>query len=49
MLEDASPIRRQLLGDISSNCLKYYVPEDSMVPLKSLWLGEGPGQDVYSN
>ncbi|MBO7743598.1 phytanoyl-CoA dioxygenase family protein [Paenibacillus sp. MWE-103] len=49
LLEGASPIRRQLLGDISSNCFKYYVPEESMVPLKSLWLGAGHGHDAYSN
>ncbi|NBD24740.1 phytanoyl-CoA dioxygenase family protein [Paenibacillus glycinis] len=49
MLEGASPIRRQLLGDISGNCFHYYVPADAMVPLKSLWLGAGPGQDSYTN
>lgn len=38
LLKDASPIRRQLLGQISDNKFKYYVPEDTMVPLKSLLL-----------
>lgn len=37
LLKDASPIRRQLLGEISDNKFKYYVPEESMVPLKSLY------------
>ncbi len=40
LLEGADPIRRQLLGEISDNCFKYYVPEERMVPLKSLWLGD---------
>lgn len=40
LLENADPIRRQLLGDISDNCFKYYVPDASMVPLKQLWLGD---------
>jgi len=39
LLKDASPIRKQLLGVISENKFKYYVPEESMVPLKSLYLG----------
>jgi len=39
LLQDADPIRRQLLGDISDNCFKYYVPEESMVPLNQYWLG----------
>ncbi|MCZ8516988.1 phytanoyl-CoA dioxygenase family protein [Paenibacillus filicis] len=47
LLEKADPIRRQLLGDISSNCFKYYVPEESMVPLKSSWLGTEFGQEIY--
>lgn len=38
LLEGADPIRRQLLGDISDNCFKYYVPEQSMVPAKKYWL-----------
>jgi ectoine hydroxylase-related dioxygenase (phytanoyl-CoA dioxygenase family) len=37
LLSDASPIRRQLLGAISDNKFKYYVPEASMVPLRALW------------
>ncbi|WP_274653632.1 phytanoyl-CoA dioxygenase family protein [Paenibacillus humicola] len=48
LLAGASPFRRQLLGDISSNCFKYYVPEESMVPLKALWLGGELGEDAYS-
>jgi ectoine hydroxylase-related dioxygenase (phytanoyl-CoA dioxygenase family) len=40
LLKDADPIRRQLLGQISDNHFKYYVPEDSMVPLKSLRITE---------
>ncbi|MBM7567745.1 phytanoyl-CoA dioxygenase family protein [Paenibacillus sacheonensis] len=47
LLANASPIRRQLLGDISSNCFKYYVPDESMVPLKSMWLGAGAGESAY--
>ncbi|RED51877.1 phytanoyl-CoA dioxygenase family protein [Cohnella lupini] len=35
LLRDASPIRKQLLGIISDNPFNYYVPEDSMVPLKN--------------
>lgn len=34
LLEGADPVRRQLLGAISDNLFKYYVPEDSMLPLK---------------
>jgi len=37
-LREATPIQRQLLGAISDNKFKYYVPEESMVPLKSLLL-----------
>ncbi|OPH46813.1 phytanoyl-CoA dioxygenase [Paenibacillus ferrarius] len=40
LLKDAAPQRRQLLGDISSNCFKYYVPDEEMVPLKKLFLGD---------
>lgn len=36
LLEDADPVRRQLLGQISDDKFKYYVPEDAMVPLKSM-------------
>ncbi|GLX70192.1 phytanoyl-CoA dioxygenase family protein [Paenibacillus glycanilyticus] len=36
LLQGAGPLRRQLLGQISDNKFKYYVPEESMVPLKSL-------------
>jgi hypothetical protein len=34
LFKDADPIRCQLLGQISNDRFKYYVPEDSMVPLK---------------
>jgi len=40
LLADASPIRRQLLGDISSNFFNYYVPGEDQVPLKAFWLGK---------
>lgn len=46
LLKGADPIRRQLLGDISTNCFKYYVPEPDMVPLKRFWLG-GTSDSVY--
>lgn len=48
LLADAEPIRRQLLGAISDNKFKYYVPEESMVPLKSMYLGEA-GQGGYAH
>ncbi|WP_199614096.1 phytanoyl-CoA dioxygenase family protein [Paenibacillus alkalitolerans] len=40
LLKDADPIRRQLLGAISDNKFKYYVPEESMVLLKALYVVE---------
>ena len=40
LLEGASPIRRQLLGQISDDKFKYYVPEESMVPLKALYIDD---------
>ncbi|ANY71248.1 phytanoyl-CoA dioxygenase [Paenibacillus ihbetae] len=43
LLQHADPIRRQLLGDISDNCFKYYVPDEALVPLKRYWLGAGAG------
>lgn len=49
LLEGADPIRRQLLGDISDNCFKYYVPEAPMVPLKQFWLGGTAGQTAYAH
>ncbi|GAA3401111.1 phytanoyl-CoA dioxygenase family protein [Paenibacillus hodogayensis] len=49
LLEAADPIRRQLLGDISDNCFKYYVPEESMVPLKQFWLGGNAAQTAYAH
>lgn len=36
LLENASPVRRQLLGVISDNPFNYYVPQDAMIPLKRL-------------
>lgn len=39
LLKDASPIRRQLLGVIDENPFKYYVPEESMLPLKQFYTG----------
>ena len=39
-LKDADPIRRQLLGQISDNKFKYYVPEEAMVPLKSMLISQ---------
>lgn len=49
LLEGADPIRRQLLGGISDNCFKYYVPEEKMVPLKQFWLGGGAGDNAYAH
>jgi ectoine hydroxylase-related dioxygenase (phytanoyl-CoA dioxygenase family) len=49
LLEGADPVRRQLLGDISDNCFKYYVPESSMVPLKKFWLGGSAAQTAYAH
>ena len=40
LLKDADPIRRQLLGQISDNKFKYYVPEEAMVPLKSMLISQ---------
>ncbi|MDG0793456.1 phytanoyl-CoA dioxygenase family protein [Cohnella ginsengisoli] len=37
LLEGAGPVRRQLLGSISDDKFKYYVPQESMVPLKALY------------
>lgn len=39
LLKDASPVRKQLLGIISDNPFNYYVPDDSMIPLKQLSQG----------
>lgn len=47
LLEGADPIRRQLLGAISENYFKFYVPEESMVPLKKLWLGDAATKSEY--
>ncbi|OXM87837.1 phytanoyl-CoA dioxygenase family protein [Paenibacillus rigui] len=40
LLENATPIRKQLLGVIDDNPFKYYVPEESMVPLKQWFQGD---------
>ncbi|KQX64859.1 phytanoyl-CoA dioxygenase family protein [Paenibacillus sp. Root444D2] len=47
LLEGADPIRRQLLGAISENYFNFYVPEESMVPLKELWLGRAATKSEY--
>lgn len=48
LLKDASPVRKQLLGVIDDNPFKYYVPGESMVPLKELYRGAG-GDSVYTS
>jgi ectoine hydroxylase-related dioxygenase (phytanoyl-CoA dioxygenase family) len=47
-LKDASPIRKQLLGVIDDNPFKNYVPLESMVPLKKLFLGDA-GKGGYAH
>jgi len=49
LLEEADPVRRQLLGAISENYFKYYVPEASMLPLKAYWLGGNETQTAYAH
>jgi ectoine hydroxylase-related dioxygenase (phytanoyl-CoA dioxygenase family) len=49
LLTDASPIRKQLLGQISDNKFKYYVPEESMVPLKAMYLSPDDEKSVYKD
>ncbi|NOV04204.1 phytanoyl-CoA dioxygenase family protein [Paenibacillus planticolens] len=46
LLENASPYRKQLLGVIDENPFKFYVPQESMVPLKELHLQDA-GNSVY--
>ncbi|MGO4273197.1 phytanoyl-CoA dioxygenase family protein [Paenibacillus sp. TAF58] len=46
LLEGASPYRKQLLGVIDENPFKYYVPSESMVPLKELY-NQDAGQSIY--
>jgi ectoine hydroxylase-related dioxygenase (phytanoyl-CoA dioxygenase family) len=46
LLENASPYRKQLLGVIDENPFKYYVPSESMVPLKELY-NQDAGKSVY--
>ncbi|WP_282936537.1 phytanoyl-CoA dioxygenase family protein [Paenibacillus sp. RC67] len=48
LLKDASPYRKQLLGIIDDNPFKYYVPSDTMVPLKQLYTGD-PGTGGYAH
>lgn len=36
LLNNSNPVRKQLLGIISENPFNYYVPDDSMVPLKQM-------------
>ena len=38
LLKDASPYRRQLLGALEDNPLRYYLPTNDNVPLKALYL-----------
>lgn len=47
LLEGEDPIRRQLLGEISSNPFHHYVPGASMVPCKQMWLGDRGNKSVY--
>ncbi|KIL42328.1 phytanoyl-CoA dioxygenase [Gordoniibacillus kamchatkensis] len=47
LLAGADPVRRQLLGDISPNRFKYYVPDDDMVPLKAMRLSAQEGDNPY--
>ncbi|MDR6881849.1 phytanoyl-CoA dioxygenase family protein [Bacillus sp. 3255] len=46
LLATASPYRKQLLGVIDDNPFKYYVPQESMVPLKEFYIHDA-GQSVY--
>ncbi|KRF04144.1 phytanoyl-CoA dioxygenase [Paenibacillus sp. Soil766] len=46
LLENASPGRKQLLGVIDKDPFKYYVPQESMVPLKELYVQDA-GKSVY--
>ncbi|GAA4861910.1 hypothetical protein GCM10023310_46630 [Paenibacillus vulneris] len=47
LLKDASPIRKQLLGVIDDNPFKYYVPDESMIPLKQQFRGDS-GKSEYA-
>lgn len=47
LLENASPYRKQLLGVIDENPFNYYVPQESMVPLKELYM-QDTGKSVYN-
>jgi ectoine hydroxylase-related dioxygenase (phytanoyl-CoA dioxygenase family) len=47
-LKNASPIRKQLLGVIDENPFKNYVPSESMVPLKQLYMGDA-GRGGYAH
>ncbi|NOU93829.1 phytanoyl-CoA dioxygenase [Paenibacillus sp. LMG 31456] len=48
LLKNATPIRKQLLGVIDDNPFKYYVPNESMVPLKQFFQGDA-GNGGYSH
>ncbi|GGD77744.1 phytanoyl-CoA dioxygenase family protein [Paenibacillus nasutitermitis] len=41
LLNNSNPVRKQLLGIISENPFNYYVPDDSMVPLKQMLQSNG--------
>lgn len=47
LLVDAPPIRRQLLGVVDDDPFRNYVPLQTQLPLKSMWLGDS-GESVYS-
>ncbi|MEC0229894.1 phytanoyl-CoA dioxygenase family protein [Paenibacillus alba] len=44
LLGNASPYRKQLLGVIDEDPFKFYVPQESMVPLKELHLQSSPNK-----
>jgi ectoine hydroxylase-related dioxygenase (phytanoyl-CoA dioxygenase family) len=48
LLEGASPIRRQLLGQVSDNCFHYYVPAKGMLPVAELLDEESESANSYS-
>jgi ectoine hydroxylase-related dioxygenase (phytanoyl-CoA dioxygenase family) len=47
LLENASPVRRQLVGDIGEVPIQRFVPTDAMLPLRSYWRGP-PGVMTYA-
>jgi len=44
LLADASPVRRQLVGELGSAPVSRYVPSDDWLPLKEFWLGAPPSR-----